>query len=325
MGGDSAATGRRASRSRWTSWWRACRRWTGPGSPAFHTGAANSAAMITLRCGRPPVILQEPHVRREESPGPPRPAGTALVDRHFEGRLPGAPGKKPGKPSVRTRLYQRGPVAGRLDPRPFLKIWEPRYRKFLEVVGELHAQMEGEDARAAAESLREQFEADPSITRHGPVSSHVIIEKNAANPRRKPRPRRDQERTEAARRRAGRARAVRPGWPSCWWATIPLPKSTFATKSRPATISASTPRPHAARYHHHRRTAGHRRAVERAPRYRRHPGAAAAAAAGGQQAHSAGRRARQGRGRLSSLQRRQPGGRPARPARLHSGRHHRDC
>ena len=31
------------------------------------------------------------------------------------------------------RLYQRGPVEGRLDPRPFLKIWEPRYRKFLEV------------------------------------------------------------------------------------------------------------------------------------------------------------------------------------------------
>src|ERR1035441_4303418 len=31
------------------------------------------------------------------------------------------------------RLYQRGPVEGRLDPRPFLKIWEPRYRKFLEI------------------------------------------------------------------------------------------------------------------------------------------------------------------------------------------------
>ena len=48
---------------------------------------------------------------------------------------------------------------GRLDPRPFLKIWEPRYRKFLEVATELHKQMEGEDARAAAESLREQFDA----------------------------------------------------------------------------------------------------------------------------------------------------------------------
>ena len=87
------------------------------------------------------------------------------------------------------RLYQRGPVDGRLDPRPFLKIWEPRYRKFLEVAGELYAQMEGDSARAAAESLREQFAAGHSITRHGPVSSHVMIEKNAANPRRKSRTR----------------------------------------------------------------------------------------------------------------------------------------
>ena len=87
------------------------------------------------------------------------------------------------------RLYQRGPVEGRLDPRPFLKIWEPRYRKFLEVAAELHTRMEGEEARAAAESLREQFAAGPAIVRHGPASSHVMIEKNAANPRRKSRTR----------------------------------------------------------------------------------------------------------------------------------------
>ena len=87
------------------------------------------------------------------------------------------------------RLYQRGPLEGRLDPRPFLKIWEPRYRKFLEVASDLHAQMEGADARAAAESLREQFAAAPSVTRHGPASSHVMIEKDAANPRRKSRTR----------------------------------------------------------------------------------------------------------------------------------------
>ena len=87
------------------------------------------------------------------------------------------------------RLYQRGPVDGRLDPRPFLKIWEPRYRKFLEIAGELHAQLEGEDASAAAIHLREHFAAAPSITRHGPASSHVMIEKNAANSRRKSRTR----------------------------------------------------------------------------------------------------------------------------------------
>src|SRR6516162_6829910 len=56
------------------------------------------------------------------------------------------------------KLYKRGPVVGRLDPRPFLKIWEPRYRKFLEVASELHQQLEGKEARAAAESLRAQFE-----------------------------------------------------------------------------------------------------------------------------------------------------------------------
>src|SRR3954454_19275963 len=92
------------------------------------------------------------------------------------------------------RLYQRGPVEGRLDPRPFLKIWEPRYRKFLEVASELYAQMEGEEERPPAESLREQF-ATPAVKRHGPVSSlnsglgssHVMIEGNAANSRRKSR------------------------------------------------------------------------------------------------------------------------------------------
>lgn len=87
------------------------------------------------------------------------------------------------------RLYQRGPVEGRLDPRPFLKIWEPRYRKFLEVASELYSQMEGEEARAAAETLREQFAGATSIVRHGPASSHVMIEKNAANSRRKSRSR----------------------------------------------------------------------------------------------------------------------------------------
>jgi hypothetical protein len=78
------------------------------------------------------------------------------------------------------KLYRRGPVQGRLDPRPFLKIWEPRYRKFLEVATELHAQMEKDEARATVESL---------LARRGPISSHVMIEKNAANSRRKSRSR----------------------------------------------------------------------------------------------------------------------------------------
>ena len=82
--------------------------------------------------------------------------------------------------ALEEKLYRRGPVPGRLDPRPFLKIWEPRYRKFLQVATELHAQMEGEEVRAAARSL---------LARRGPLSSQVMIEKNGANSRRKSRSR----------------------------------------------------------------------------------------------------------------------------------------
>src|ERR1041385_9199873 len=69
------------------------------------------------------------------------------------------------------RLYQRGPVQGRLDPRPFLKIWEPRYRKFLEAGPELHAQRETKDAKAGPHPLGAKFEESPAVTRHGPVSA----------------------------------------------------------------------------------------------------------------------------------------------------------
>src|SRR5262245_51057657 len=91
--------------------------------------------------------------------------------------------------SFEDRLYRRGPVEGRLDPRPFLKVWEPRYRKFLDVATELHQQLEGQEARAAAESLRAQFEPASTVHRHGPGSSQVMIEENAATPRRKSRSR----------------------------------------------------------------------------------------------------------------------------------------
>lgn len=87
------------------------------------------------------------------------------------------------------RLHERGPVAGRLDPRPFLKIWEPRYRKFLAIASDLHARLESEEAKAVAESLRAQFEPATGVSRHGPASAHVMIEKNAANPRRNTRSR----------------------------------------------------------------------------------------------------------------------------------------
>src|SRR3954471_1554270 len=69
------------------------------------------------------------------------------------------------------RLYQRGPVPGRLDPRPFLKIWEPRYRKFLEVASEIHATLEAEDAKTVAASLRAKYEESPAVARQGPTSA----------------------------------------------------------------------------------------------------------------------------------------------------------
>jgi hypothetical protein len=52
------------------------------------------------------------------------------------------------------RLYQRGPVEGRLDPRPFLKIWEPRYRKFLDVANDLYSMLEAGEAQSVAVALQ---------------------------------------------------------------------------------------------------------------------------------------------------------------------------
>jgi hypothetical protein len=68
------------------------------------------------------------------------------------------------------RLQQRGPVEGRLDPRPFLKIWEPRYQKFLEIAAEFQAWLEAEDARRIAHSLIAQCGAAVRVGRHGPQS-----------------------------------------------------------------------------------------------------------------------------------------------------------
>jgi hypothetical protein len=86
------------------------------------------------------------------------------------------------------RLYQRGPVEGRLDPRPFLKIWEPRYRKFLEIASELHAMLEGENAQQLAESLREHFAPDSAVARQGPVVARALEKVSATSSRRKARP-----------------------------------------------------------------------------------------------------------------------------------------
>src|SRR5436309_14410765 len=87
------------------------------------------------------------------------------------------------------RLSQRGPLEGRLDPRPFLKIWEPRYRKFLEVATELQTMMEAEDANTVAEALRAQFGKTLPISRQGPAAANIMTRKPAANTGRKSRSR----------------------------------------------------------------------------------------------------------------------------------------
>ena len=61
------------------------------------------------------------------------------------------------------RLYQRGPVEGRLDPRPFLKIWEPRYRKLLDVAAELHSLLEAEEARVEFPRLGHVGDGDAHV------------------------------------------------------------------------------------------------------------------------------------------------------------------
>ena len=80
--------------------------------------------------------------------------------------------------ALESRLYERGPVEGRLDPRPFLRIWEPRYRKFLEVANDLHALLQAEEAQDLAQSLGAQV----AVRRR-----HAMIEKNGVAPRRKSR------------------------------------------------------------------------------------------------------------------------------------------
>jgi hypothetical protein len=63
------------------------------------------------------------------------------------------------------RLHQKGAIEGRMDPRPFLKIWEPRYRKFLDVATQIHARLQGEDALGFAETLRTRIAGERARVR----------------------------------------------------------------------------------------------------------------------------------------------------------------
>jgi hypothetical protein len=81
------------------------------------------------------------------------------------------------------RLKRRGTLEGRLDPQPFLRIWEPRYRKFLEVATELHAMLEAGEAQAVAATLRAKVEGVEDIARHGPGSVALEPQRRKARSR----------------------------------------------------------------------------------------------------------------------------------------------
>ena len=60
--------------------------------------------------------------------------------------------------ALEDRLHERhGEITGRVDPRPKLKEWEPRYRKFLAAATELHEMLRSTETSLLVEALTEQF------------------------------------------------------------------------------------------------------------------------------------------------------------------------
>ena len=67
---------------------------------------------------------------------------------------------------LEERLHQRrGAIAGRVDPRPQLKEWEPRYRKFIEIAGELQDTVRLAGADAFTFVMAEHLKPSPKRTR----------------------------------------------------------------------------------------------------------------------------------------------------------------
>ena len=64
--------------------------------------------------------------------------------------------------AIEDQLHARhGALAGRADPRPKLKEWEPRYRKFLAVAEEIHGQLEASRLEEIAGALAERLRKKP--------------------------------------------------------------------------------------------------------------------------------------------------------------------
>ena len=60
--------------------------------------------------------------------------------------------------ALEDRLHeQHGELPGRVDPRPQLKEWEPRYRKFLDVALQAQELVRSSAAHDLTEALSEQF------------------------------------------------------------------------------------------------------------------------------------------------------------------------
>ncbi len=85
--------------------------------------------------------------------------------------------------AIEERLYQRGPVEGRSDPRPFLRIWEPRYRKFLDAANALYAAIEAGEMKSVTETLRAHVDGAPVVRRHGPAAAKSIRKDGVRLPR----------------------------------------------------------------------------------------------------------------------------------------------
>ncbi|HWQ52748.1 MAG TPA: hypothetical protein VN442_03630 [Bryobacteraceae bacterium] len=65
--------------------------------------------------------------------------------------------------AMEEQLHERhGVLPGRIDPRPKLKEWEPRYRKFLAVAGEIQDQLQAARFEEITGALAERLAGSPA-------------------------------------------------------------------------------------------------------------------------------------------------------------------
>lgn len=68
--------------------------------------------------------------------------------------------------AMEEQLHERhGVLPGRIDPRPKLKEWEPRYRKFLTVAAEIQDQLQAARCEQITGALAERLAGSPAKKR----------------------------------------------------------------------------------------------------------------------------------------------------------------